>query len=413
MKALTHGHVRSLERVLSVITQLERKMGEQSKSNQNGGMRCVMDGFLSELEMMGYWKPCTTQYLPGNSETFKSEIIAFHIDRLLGFYRTPPVVPVYFNVTQLRQLSWEAASRENNPDKEALYKIQTVMDKCGTPSGAEGAMVGWSNMPIRVLDRTSRRLRAHRFVNMLRMGHQSTKDLQENEFNITRHSPSHKISWALENSALNMFVILMGNPQKFAHSVFVLEKTTKEAQLTGPLLYVDNDRSSWDNDIFRRGVIKPNHPLSVLCKFPLEIGTRILAVNESEGFTIGNLLRESVSGYEATMKEAPLFTRENAAWLDQRVRFLRNMIEKCIHQHGVEDVLIPEPWYHEYFHEAEMWTKSIPLNWMTRLYSTAGVSADVLARYGIGTPLPSSHVGDNEKEDLTSVAGQFLFDHEL
>lgn len=153
MKALEQGKVKSIEKILSVITQQEKKLGEASKSNQNGGMRCRFDGILDELHIQGYWKPCTTKYLPFNSETFKSEIIAFHIDRILGFERTPPVIPFYFTSDQLRSLARQAQVRSVDPDYDAVYKIQTVLDKCGTPSGVEGAMVGWTNVPIRVLDR--------------------------------------------------------------------------------------------------------------------------------------------------------------------------------------------------------------------------------------------------------------------
>lgn len=153
MRALEHGQVTQIENILSVITQQERQLGEASKSNQNGGMRCVFDNDLKELNIRGYWKPCTTKYLPFNSETFKSEIIAFHIDRILGFERTPPVIPYYFTSEQIRALAREATNRTNSPDTDAVYKIQTVLDKCGSPSGVEGAMVGWTNIPIRVLDR--------------------------------------------------------------------------------------------------------------------------------------------------------------------------------------------------------------------------------------------------------------------
>jgi hypothetical protein len=137
---------------LAVITAQERKLGEKSKSNQNGGMRCYLDGYPGELGIRGYWKPCDVNHLSMNSENFQAEIIAFHIDRILGFYRTPPVVPKYFTEAELRVLAREAMHRIDNPDEAAMFKVQTVMDKCGTQDGAEGAMVGWSNFPVTVLD---------------------------------------------------------------------------------------------------------------------------------------------------------------------------------------------------------------------------------------------------------------------
>ena len=151
VKALETSRIESIDMLLSVITQRERKLGAESKSNQNGGMRCMFDGsHKTMLNMKGYWKPCTTEYLPSNSETFKSEIIAFHVDRILGFERTPPVIPYYIDVTQMHSLAND--SKMSGSDPMAMYKVQTVLDKCGSRKGAEGALVGWSNMQIGPLD---------------------------------------------------------------------------------------------------------------------------------------------------------------------------------------------------------------------------------------------------------------------
>ena len=152
MQSLENGNVKSIQNILSVITTKERKLGEKSKSNQNGGMKCVFDSLLNDLKVQAYWKPCTPDYLSSNSESFKSEIIAFHIDRVLAFYRTPPVIPMYFTANELHQLAKEAQSRKEFIDVRAMYKVQTVLDKCGNSKGVEGAMVGWSNIPVRPLD---------------------------------------------------------------------------------------------------------------------------------------------------------------------------------------------------------------------------------------------------------------------
>ena len=150
MRTLTHSPTHSIDRILAVITTVERQMGEESKSNQNGGMRCNFGDITQQLGVQGYWKPCDDAHLSSNSENYQSEIIAFHIDQILGFYRTPPVVPIYFTEDQLRALARQAAKRELDPDPLAMIKVQTVMDKCGSPNGAEGAMVGWSNWPIAI-----------------------------------------------------------------------------------------------------------------------------------------------------------------------------------------------------------------------------------------------------------------------
>ena len=181
---------------------------------------------------------------------------------------------------------------------------------------------------------------------MFTLDKKEVQELNANIFNITQDSPTHKISWVLENSAANMFTILVGNPNKFGHSFFILEEDggSSDTRVQGPLIYIDNDRSSWENDIFKRNIVKKNHPLSVFCKFPLEIATRIVAANITTGYTVGDIILESLAPYEETLFEGPLFTKDNAYWLNQRIEYLQNIIVDCIHQHGSENVLFPEPW---------------------------------------------------------------------
>lgn len=216
--------------------------------------------------------------------------------------------------------------------------------------------------------RSNKRLRESRIINMLSMEKEDILELNREKFNISRASSTSAISWVLENVAINMFTILMGNPQKFSHSIFALQRDiSKSAKIFGPLVYVDNDRSSWDNDIFKRGMLNADHPLGIFCKFPMETAVRILSVNESSSFTVGKLILDSVSHYSSTFKEKPLFTVDNAKWLDQRVFFLRDTIKKCIHNHGAENVLFPEPWYREY--SSATWLDSLPDDFLSSIYS--------------------------------------------
>ena len=108
MRVMQHEHTKSLDLILAVITNDERDEGVEAKHNQNGGMRCTFSNYAEELHMRGYWKPCTTAHLPANTETFTAEIIAFYIDRILGFYRTPVVTPRYFSDNDFDFLSNQA-----------------------------------------------------------------------------------------------------------------------------------------------------------------------------------------------------------------------------------------------------------------------------------------------------------------
>src|SRR3990167_1337986 len=67
---------------------------------QSGGMRCTL-----ENQLMAYWKPCTIK--TGNGETYISEIISFHIDRLLQFNRAPVVVTRFITNPDILHLAGE------------------------------------------------------------------------------------------------------------------------------------------------------------------------------------------------------------------------------------------------------------------------------------------------------------------
>ena len=109
LREVEHETVSKLDLILSVVTNAEQKIGiDGVKSNQNGGMRCHFTDFAKTLDLKAYWKPCTDSHLPSNTETFQSEVIAFYVDQILAFHRTPVVVPRYFNYSQLLSLGYEA-----------------------------------------------------------------------------------------------------------------------------------------------------------------------------------------------------------------------------------------------------------------------------------------------------------------
>ena len=125
---MEHSEVTSLDMILAVITNGERDAGVEAKHNQNGGMRCSFDN-EGEFKIKGYWKPCTPSHLPQNSESFTAEIIAFYIDRILGFYRTPVVVPRTFNQSDFSSLSSQAIVHPPLPPPPLLLLLFSLIGK--------------------------------------------------------------------------------------------------------------------------------------------------------------------------------------------------------------------------------------------------------------------------------------------
>ena len=96
-----------MDHIVGVMTLAAEKEDPDArdKAMSNGGLRT----FLEDNDTMGYWKPCTLD--TGHKETFITEIISFWVDRLLGFYHTPAVVPRYLDRSELKQLARTVAVR--------------------------------------------------------------------------------------------------------------------------------------------------------------------------------------------------------------------------------------------------------------------------------------------------------------
>ena len=123
-----------------------------------------------------------------------------------------------------------------------------------------------------------------------------------NDFQITRNSTEERITWVLENVAVNMFAVLMGNSKKFEHSVFMLSRPRVRNNLNpnannvlntvedddveyGPFSYIDNDRSSWYSDFIKAEKLT-HHPLTYFCKFPLKTATHLLLLKPSNSSSL-------------------------------------------------------------------------------------------------------------------------------
>ncbi len=334
--------------------------------------------------IMGYWKPCNGN-VAGNSENYHAEIVAFIIDRIVGFYRTPAVAPYTFegfDLDRLANLAQDkgplgAAQLYENPtlhDSEAIFKIDTVTSYCGRPAnvpgrpardsfgskktsspspssnGAEGAMVGWSNFKINLIGKQNN-LKSKMMIEFAKIEKNDTKAVRDaiKTLNVTySRNTAEEVKRSLEIITVHMFAILVGNLGKFGHNVFVLQRQAKAKDFGveyGPFFYVDNDRSKWDSDVISRGKVEDDNLITTICKFPRSIALRLLLLDSSvSASTLGDLVLEATSHYNRFITTSPLFRPENAKVLNRNAAFLTSTIRSCVQQYGVDEVLIPEPW---------------------------------------------------------------------
>jgi hypothetical protein len=84
--------------------------------------------------------------------------------------------------------------------------------------------------------------------------------------------------------------------------------------------------------------------LGRLCQFPNTIAQQILNLNRRSR-SLGDVVLAFSELYEATSAQPQqLLTTAQATVLNENVRYWGKMIENCIDAHGIESVLIDEPW---------------------------------------------------------------------
>ena len=230
--------VESIGNTVRVVTIEDLKAGVlEDKPAQNGGIAmhfatpaqrvrlgirklgvraCDSAAAHSVGSSQGYWKPCYGN--TGSSETYFSEISSFHLDRLLGFYRTPAVVPRYFPSEQLQQLANDAAPSTPINGTDPRESVRSILENCGVSynrtkrptikkpldsvRGAEGAMVGWSPVPfIELLTN-----RTYAIADLLHPWETPDKGRYwAHKFRVNRNSPKKDIAWVLESMYFNMY----------------------------------------------------------------------------------------------------------------------------------------------------------------------------------------------------------------
>lgn len=359
MHKLEFNPPQSIDMVLGVMTrdeEVELGKGAADKPMSNGGMRVT----LSDARTQGYWKPCTLD--TGHMETYVTEITSFVLDRLLGFFHTPPVVPRFFTATELNMLATMAEeTRADWRDEEALRKVESVVRLCGQEddvekfqiAGAEGAMVGWS--PFRVKNMYSKKRQENKFVKFEEVDSlQRLDEVKAEFFNVTNADQKTKEGKqaavkAVEILAVHMYAMVVGNLHKFDHNLFAA--VSKDGKTTGPFVYIDNDRSQWRWKFYRTKWIKEGiNPMARICKFPTRIAHRILFyrtanTKNNNGYTLGRLMMalEQENVYENFIN-GPLWTPREATVLDANIDYMAAMIDRCVRLHGADQVFLDESW---------------------------------------------------------------------
>eukprot|EP01094_Clydonella_sp_ATCC50884_P020133 TRINITY_DN4113_c0_g1_i1.p1 TRINITY_DN4113_c0_g1~~TRINITY_DN4113_c0_g1_i1.p1 ORF type:complete len:594 (+),score=144.93 TRINITY_DN4113_c0_g1_i1:243-2024(+) len=357
MGSLERSDVQSVSAIEPVVTEQDIAEGvTPDKRHENGGVHMHFVRGNSSVVSQGYWKPCY-----GNAASYESylaEIMAFHLDKVLGFYRVLPAVPRRFKQSDLMQLAVEAQNAGLQDD--AVWAMKSILRHCGDADGEEieGAMIGWAPFPLHQILKTKERegVVAAFGIDVDR-NPERVAHWQKYEFNVTSSSPPEDRIYPLQSVNFHMFQGVTGYIGKYAHNVYsTFERCGSVEKNRGPLLYLDNDRSRLTFQAlghFAELHSITDHPLTKLCKFPKTVGTRLrmLSPLNTQYHNAGEIMQQVLGLYgdRGVLGNGMLMSTSEAANLDSNVEAYARIIELCIEKHGESSVLVEEPWVRNYF----------------------------------------------------------------
>ncbi|XP_054715736.1 extracellular serine/threonine protein CG31145-like isoform X2 [Uloborus diversus] len=255
-------------------------------------------------------------------ERHHSEIASYHLDRLLGYRRAPPVIGRTLNITteiypfadeEFLKTFFISPAGNLCFHGQCTYYCDTAHAVCGHPDMVEGSFAAWLP-PKEVLDRKPVRSPWRRSYNKRRKASWETDDnycLQ-----VKRTSPYDQGRRIYDLMDLAIFDFLTGNMDR--HHYEVMNVFGNES---API--------HWDHG---RGFGKTLHdehsilrPLLQCCYIRLSTFNRLFTFHTGPA-RLSDLMRESM----ANDPVAPVLTEAHLQALDRRVGIILEAVRKCL-----------------------------------------------------------------------------------
>ncbi|XP_053325937.1 extracellular serine/threonine protein kinase FAM20C-like [Spea bombifrons] len=265
-------------------------------------------------------------------ERHNAEIAAFHLDRILGFRRIPPVVGRLVNITkEIRDITTDKKlaktfyiSPANNVCfyGECSYYCSTEHALCGNPDLLEGSLAAF--LPDTVLaNRKSWRSPWRRSY------HKSKKadwELNPNYCDTVKKTPPYdKDTRLLDLIDLTILDFFMGNQDRHHYETF--EKFGNNTFL----LHLDNGRGFGRHSYDDLSILAP---LQQCCRIKKSTMQR-LQLLATEPYRLSDVMRESLSSDPLT----PILTEPHLAALDRRLGITLGIIKQCLRKEGYQRVM--------------------------------------------------------------------------
>jgi len=264
------------------------------EDTHNGAITLELDGTYKAM-----FKPCTS-----SSENTNNEVIASHIDQVLGWGQVAPVIGRRISVSELAPLMRTEA------DKKVLERTKAT---CAKGDIFDGPVMGWWEglIPIRTVRKYKAPIEEFRDLRA---------DLSKNKYTTQEQAKFHAFYWLVN-------ILRHGKDEFVARS--------------GDLVALDLDRSKIQS-VTPIDSLKTNYSWCYSCYQSQEAydAFTLTGPNASPEYRLGHLIAESIA-FEELIPD--LWNEYFSEAMDNRVAELLRCTDNCIASWGKKNVLINEP----------------------------------------------------------------------
>lgn len=259
------------------------------------------------------------------------EIAAFHLDRILGFYRAPPVVGRKINledeiepIGDKRLLDTFFKKDGNTCFYGQCYYCNKKDAACANGTIMEGSVTLWLPKGWNLGKWAHPWIRAYSGAR---------KALWETDNNYCKNKVLNKPPYNFGPRLLDLldtalFDFLIGNADRHHYETF------KDEGDTGMPLHLDNAKSFGDPYRDEMSILAPIYQC---CRIRLSTWNRFQSIARGK-MSLSELLRKATENDPVS----PVLSDSHFKAIDRRLKIIVNTVNKCLEDHGEERVLIIE-----------------------------------------------------------------------
>ncbi|CAL8328418.1 unnamed protein product [Merluccius merluccius] len=275
-------------------------------------------------------------YYFSDFERHNAEIAAFHLDRILGYRRIPPVVGRLVDVVQdikdvttdhkLVHTFFSSAVGSRCFYGRCAYYCSTEHAVCGRPAALEGSLAAMLPDLALAARRTWRSPWRRSYSRSKRARWEKQADYCSA---VKKTAPYDQGTRLVDFIDLAVLDFLMSNMDRHHYETF--EKFGNDTFL----LHLDNGRAFGRHSKDEPSILAP---LTQCCRIRRStwLRLRLLALPR---FRLSDVMRESLAQDPLTVATAPLLTQPHLEALDRRLAAALRAVDRCLEEKGDDEVI--------------------------------------------------------------------------